>query len=71
MFGRLVLEAGARQRLLVPERALLKVGQLSFVVLADAERTRRLVVPGGRAAGERIEVLSGLSAGEEVVVPGE
>jgi len=33
---------------------LVKVGQSSFVVLADAERTRRLVVPGGRAAAERI-----------------
>jgi membrane fusion protein (multidrug efflux system) len=69
MFGRLLLPAGTVKRVLVPQRAVSRVGQLHFVVLADERNTRRLVVPGEPADNGRIEILSGVSAGESVIVP--
>ncbi len=69
MFGRLLLPAGTVKRVLVPQRAVSRVGQLHFVVLADERNTRRLVVPGEPAGDGRIEILSGVSAGESVIVP--
>jgi len=69
MFGRLLLPAGSVKRVLVPRRAISRVGQLHFVVLADERNTRRLVVPGEPTADGRIEILSGVSAGESVIVP--
>jgi membrane fusion protein (multidrug efflux system) len=69
MFGRLLLNAGSRTRLLVPEAAVSRVGQLSFVLLADEAQTRRLVVEGGRVSADEVEILSGLKAGERVLAP--
>jgi RND family efflux transporter MFP subunit len=69
MFGRLLLPAGTVRRVLVPARAVSRVGQLRFVVLADAFATRRLVEVGETTEDGRLEILSGLVAGESVVVP--
>jgi len=69
MFGRLLLPAGSVKRVLVPQRAVSRVGQLSFVVLGDERNTRRLVILGEPASDERIEILSGVSPGESVIVP--
>ena len=72
MFGRLEVPAGARRRLLVPRRAVSHTGQLEFatVVGADHALERRLVTtaPG---PGDALEVLSGLAAGERVLLPVE
>jgi len=69
MFGRLLLPAGTVKRVLVPQRAVSRVGQLFFVVLADERNTRRLVVPGAPTGDGRIEILSGVSVGESVIAP--
>ncbi|MHC4408991.1 MAG: efflux RND transporter periplasmic adaptor subunit [Planctomycetota bacterium] len=69
MFGRLLISAGTVRRVLVPSSAVSRVGQLHFVVLADPNNTRRLVVPGEARRDGRIEILSGLAPGEKVVVP--
>jgi len=69
MFGRLLLPSGSVKRVLVPRRAVSRVGQLSFVVLADERNTRRLVVPGEPMGDDRVEILSGVSSGESVIVP--
>jgi len=69
MFGRLLLPAGNVERVLVPAKAVSRVGQLEFVVLADEYHTRRLVVTGESHGDGRVEVLSGVTVGESVVVP--
>jgi hypothetical protein len=69
MFGRLLLRTGPRTRLLVPEDAVVDVGQLSFVVMDDGKRSRRLVVSGYGAPEGRVEILSGIEAGERILVP--
>ncbi|MHC4939808.1 MAG: efflux RND transporter periplasmic adaptor subunit [Planctomycetota bacterium] len=69
MFGRLLLPAGTVKRVLVPEAAVTRIGQLHFVVLADEFNTRRLVVPGEEREDGKVEILSGVARGESVVVP--
>ncbi len=70
MFARVAIPAGQRRRLLVPDAAIERVGQLEFasVVGADGGVERRLVTTGEPAEDGRIEVLSGLRAGERVRV---
>jgi RND family efflux transporter MFP subunit len=69
-FGRVLVPVGERKVLAVPRAAVEQAGQLSFVTAVDAERklSRRLVTLGQELAGERVEVLSGLRAGDEVVL---
>jgi len=71
MFARVGIPAGERRRLLVPERAVERVGQLAFVRVAGASDAleRRMVTTGEPEADGAIEVLSGLAAGERVWIP--
>lgn len=71
MYARIAIGAGERQRLLVPEAAIERVGQLEFanVVGAGNASERRLVTTGERSQDGRVEVLSGLAAGERVIMP--
>lgn len=68
-FGRLVFPTGERTVLLVPRSAVKRIGQLETVRVLDAEEDRVRVrhVRTGDLFGDRVEVLSGLSAGELVL----
>jgi len=68
MFGRILIPAGHRTRLLVPAAAIESIGQLHFaaVVSATGALSRRLVTIGPSTEDGRIELLSGLAAGEVV-----
>ena len=70
MFARVAVPAGERRRLLVPAAAVERIGQLEFVdvVGEGGARERRVVTTGEPAAGERVEILSGLRAGESLFV---
>ncbi len=69
MFARLAVPAGVRTRLLVPTAAIARIGQLEFatVVAPDGQLERRLVTTGAYRENGRVEVLSGLAAGERVL----
>lgn len=70
MFGRLMLPLEDEQLLLVPAETIQRVGQLTFVqVLSDGALARRSVQLGRVFDKSQIEVLSGLRAGEQVLVP--
>jgi membrane fusion protein, multidrug efflux system len=73
MFGRLRIEAGTRRHLCLATRAIEQIGQLEFVdvVLPDGTLQRRLIKTGRLGMPGRIEVLSGLKAGETVVLNAE
>lgn len=73
MFGRVFLPAGEHTRLLVAQGAIERIGQLTFatVVADDGRVHRRLVTLGRKSDGERVEVLSGLAAGETVLLSAE
>lgn len=69
LFARLAIPAGERTRLLIPESAVVREGQLEQVEMADAAGAARLrvITTGERPSGGRIEVLSGLQEGERIV----
>jgi Cu(I)/Ag(I) efflux system membrane fusion protein len=61
-----------RERLLVPSEALIETGRRSVVIVANAEGAFVPVdVKTGAADGGRTEILSGLEAGQKVVVSGQ
>jgi multidrug efflux system membrane fusion protein len=68
--GRARLEVGSRTAVLVPETAVIGRGGLKLVVVRDAGgRARsRVVTLGDVQANGRVEVLSGVAAGDEVLV---
>jgi len=70
LFGRVLFCCGERQALTVPRTALVERGQLRgvFVVGNDGIIRLRLVTLGQTFTGERVEVLSGIDAGETIVL---
>jgi RND family efflux transporter MFP subunit len=68
MFGRAGFAAGRRRALLVPQSAVLERGQIRSVYVVEGDTTRlRFVMLGEGRDGQR-EVLSGLTAGERIIV---
>jgi len=67
MFGRLRLPVGEREVIRVPVAAVVRVGQLRTIVMKDGGRwTRRYVTTGRLLPDNMIEILSGLTGGEEI-----
>jgi RND family efflux transporter MFP subunit len=68
MFGRLSIPVGDETVLLIPKESVRTIGQVECVdVAADGARQRR-AVRLGRTIDGQLEVLSGLVAGEKIVV---
>ncbi len=72
VFGRGVINSGAGVAgILAPKQAVFERGALVTVWVVDANKIARLrLVKPGRVLGDKVEILSGLSAGEKVVVGG-
>ena len=73
MFVRIALSAGALERvLLVPREALITTGKRSVVIVAaDGGKYRPVEVRPGLESGDDVEIKSGLSEGQKVVVSGQ
>ena len=68
MFGRILIPLEEEEVLVVPRRAVRKVGQLELVDVAEQGAASRRAIRTGRTLGDDVEVLSGLREGEQVVV---
>jgi hypothetical protein len=69
MFGRLFLPTGKTEDILIPQRAIRKVGQLDMVDVKTAWGVgQRAVVVGRSYAEDKVEILSGLKPGEILVM---
>ena len=69
MYGKASFPVGRMQTLLIPQPALAECGQLSTIYVVNTDgRVERRLVKTGKEYGDRIEVLTGLDAGESVVV---
>lgn len=65
LFARAAIPAGEEERILIPRTAVIEKGQLTAVFRVDSGNIARFrLVRLGRSAGDRVEVVSGLSAGE-------
>lgn len=71
-YARVSLALGTRDAVTVPDTALVRRGQLDgvFVLEAGDHLAYRIVQSGSETAPGRREILSGLSAGERIVVGG-
>jgi RND family efflux transporter MFP subunit len=68
MFGRAAFAAGQREAVLVPEPAVLERGQIRSVYVVEGDTARLRFLTLGEARDNRREVLSGLTAGERIIV---
>lgn len=69
MFGTLLLQTGEREAILVPKAALKSSGQLQFVSIYTHGHLQKQYVTLGREYDEgMVEVLSGLSAGDRIMI---
>ncbi|MEZ4217455.1 MAG: efflux RND transporter periplasmic adaptor subunit [Myxococcota bacterium] len=65
------LEAHPRDRIALPEQAIVPVGEEQYVFVLDGDsRVRRVALETGRRRAGRVEVLDGLDGGETIVVEG-
>jgi RND family efflux transporter MFP subunit len=69
IFGRAAFPATPRQAVVAPLGAVVERGQLQSVMVADHGVARVRLVTLGRRSEDRVEVLSGLTAGELVIFP--
>ncbi|HEY3040080.1 MAG TPA: efflux RND transporter periplasmic adaptor subunit [Pyrinomonadaceae bacterium] len=68
LYGKARFVTGARQVLSVPQKAVTQNGQLVSVFVVDHSGTARMrLIKTGETFGERVEVLSGLNDGEQIV----
>jgi len=68
LFGKAFVSAMPVERLTVAELSVVERGQVRSVFVADAGRAKRRLVTLGELRDGRYEVLSGLDAGEQVLV---
>jgi len=68
-FGRVSFSLGGRPALTVPARAVTERGQLQSVMVAENGVAHTRLITVGQKSNDRVEVLSGLTAGENVISP--
>lgn len=69
LFGRLMIQTGQYEALVIAQKVIQKVGQLHLVQVLDADGyPRRRFITLGKTHDQLVEVLSGLQEGEAVVI---
>ena len=68
-FGHILVEENPRPSIYIPAAAVLRIGQLDMVNLARDGRMTRRMIKTGRKEGDQVEVISGLNAGDRIVMP--
>lgn len=73
MFGRISLDLGQSEALLIPDKAVLRMvgAGTRYVYVKQGDKAEYRVVTLGRKEGDMQEITSGLKAGEVVVVQGQ
>jgi multidrug efflux pump subunit AcrA (membrane-fusion protein) len=69
LFGKARFVTGTKPALTVPDQCILERGQLTFVYVVDPSRIARMrLIQPGKRHGDRVEVLSGLNEGDQVIL---
>ncbi len=69
-FARVLVPLGESHCLDVPASSVVQRGQLEIVFVVNDQQARLHLVKTGKRAGDHVEILSGLEAGDTVVVEG-
>ena len=67
-FGRVWVHDDPRPSFLIPSSAVYRIGQLEMVQIIQGKRVLRRLIKSGQAYGDKLEVLSGLSDGNVILV---
>jgi RND family efflux transporter MFP subunit len=67
-FGRVSVPVAEVKLLLVPQSAVLKRGQMELIFVAQQGTAALRLVKTGKVLEDRVEVISGLEEGEQVIV---
>jgi len=68
MFGRLLVPIEEQTVILVPTRAVKRIGQLELVTVQENGRWEQVFIKTGRKMGDQVEVLSGLQGNEKIAL---
>ena len=66
MFGRLLIPVEKEKTLLIPQKAVIRVGQLELVYVKKDDTWQSVYIKTGKMFGEKIEVLAGLTGNETI-----
>jgi multidrug efflux system membrane fusion protein len=69
VFGRASFQLGSRSSLAIPMAAVTERGQLQSVLVAENGTAHTRLITTGQKNGNEVEVLSGLTAGDNVIFP--
>jgi len=70
MFGRLLIPVRERKVVLIPRKAIQRIGQLEVVFAELGGRWQQIFVTTGKVMGDKVEVLSGLKGDETIALEG-
>lgn len=70
MWARVRLQTGEREAISVPASAVLERSEITAVYVQDGGKLKLRQIRTGNRTGDQIEVLAGLSAGEQVAIDG-
>ena len=68
MFGRINIPLDPVKYLLIPDKAVKRAGQLELVVIKEENKAGTRAVRTGSRINNEVEILSGLSEGDEIIV---
>lgn len=68
MFGKLLIPVEEQEIVMIPKNAVRNVGQLELVLVKEKDGIKTRYVKTGKKTGENVEILSGLSGDEIIVV---
>jgi RND family efflux transporter MFP subunit len=69
VYGRIHLNVGSAETILIPSEAIRRVGQLEMVTVAQDGIAKERMIRTGKKYAAGIEILSGLDAGETIAIP--
>lgn len=69
-FGRVAIPVGENSALRAPASAVIQRGQMELVFIVADSRAQLRIVKTGKRVGNEVELVSGVEAGEKIVVEG-
>ena len=66
MYGKLLIPVSENQVVMIPRKAVRRVGQLELTTVQEGDHWQRRMIQTGRTLGDQVEILSGLDGHETI-----